>query len=112
MALNRSRDITEENLRAMAALAMAFFEQTGLRELIDSKFDINRRQKLTPGYAVKGLIGDMVGHEGRRPLYNIANSFRSAPNDLLFGSKVDVKSHEALRSAGIWINFSHSNSQD
>ena len=92
MALNRSRDITEENLRATAALAMAFFEQTGLRELIDSKFDIDRRQKLTPGYAVKALIGDMVGHEGRRPLYNIANPFRSAPNDLLFGEKVDIKS--------------------
>ena len=82
----------EENLRATAALAMAFFEQTGLRELIDSKFDIDRRQKLTPGYAVKALIGDMVGHEGRRPLYNVANPFMSAPNDLLFGEKVDVKS--------------------
>ena len=82
----------EENLRATAALAMAFFEQTGLRELIDSKFDIDRRQKLTPGYAVKALIGDMVGHEGRRPLYNVANPFMSAPNDLLFGEKVDVRS--------------------
>ena len=82
----------EENLRATAALAMAFFEQTGLRELIDSKFDIDSRQKLTPGYAVKALIGDMVGHEGRRPLYNVANPFMSAPNDLLFGEKVDVRS--------------------
>lgn len=92
MALNRSKDVMEENLRATAALAMAFFEQTGLRELIDSKFDIDRRQKLTPGYAVKALIGDMVGHEGRRPLYNVANPFMSAPNDLLFGEKVDVRS--------------------
>ena len=92
MALNRSKDVMEESLRATAALAMAFFEQTGLRELIDSKFDIDCRQKLTPGYAVKALIGDMVGHEGRRPLYNIANPFMSAPNDLLFGEKVDVRS--------------------
>ena len=46
----------------------------------------------TPGYAVKALIGDMVGHEGRRPLYNVANPFMSAPNDLLFGEKVDVRS--------------------
>ena len=91
MALNRSRDITKENLRATAALAMAFFEQTGLRELIDSKFDIDRRQKLTPGYAVKALIGDMVGHEGRRLLYYIANPFRSAPNGLLLGAKVNVR---------------------
>ena len=92
MALNRSKDVMEENLRATAALAMAFFEQTGLRELIDSKFDIDRRQKLTPGYAVKALIGDMVGHAGRRPLCTLANPFMSAPNDLLFGEKVDVRS--------------------
>ena len=92
MALNRSKNVKEEGLTATVALAMAFYKQTGLRELIDSKFDIDRRQKLTPGYAVKALIGDMVGHEGRRPLYNVANPFMSAPNDLLFGEKVDVRS--------------------
>ena len=61
MALNWPRDITEENLRATAALAIAFYEQTGLREFIDSKFYIDCRQELTPGNADKTLIGDMMG---------------------------------------------------
>ena len=82
----------EEGLTATVALAMAFYEQTGLRELIDSKFDIDCRQKLTPGNAVKALIGDMMGLEGRRPLYSVHNPFKTAPNDLLFGEKVDIKS--------------------
>lgn len=92
MTLNRSKNKKEEGLTATVALAMAFYEQTGLRELIDSKFDIDCRQKLTPGYAVKALIGDMMGLEGRRPLYSVHNPFKTAPNDLLFGEKVDVKS--------------------
>ena len=92
MALNRSKNVKEEGLTATVALAMAFYEQTGLRELIDSKFDIDCRQKLTPGNAVKALIGDMMGLEGRRPLYSVHNPFKTAPNDLLFGEKVDIKS--------------------
>ena len=91
MALNRSKNMKEEGLTATVALAMAFYEQTGLRELIDSKFDIDCRQKLTPGNAVKALIGDMMGLEGRRPLYSVHNPFKTAPNDLLFGEKVDIK---------------------
>ena len=92
MALNRSKNMKEEGLTATVALAMAFYEQTGLRELIDSKFDTDCRQKLTPGNAVKALIGDMMGLEGRRPLYSVHNPFKTAPNDLLFGEKVDIKS--------------------
>ncbi|MDD7424184.1 MAG: IS1634 family transposase [Candidatus Methanomethylophilaceae archaeon] len=92
MALNRSKNVKEEGLTATVALAMAFYEQTGLRELIDSKFDIDCRQKLTPGNAVKALIGDMMGLEGRRPLYSVHNPFKTAPNDMLFGEKVDIKS--------------------
>ena len=92
MALNRSKKEEFEGLRATVALAMAFFEQTGLRELIDSKFEIDCRQRLTPGYAVKALIGDMVGLTGKPALYNVANPLMAAPNDLLFGNNVDVKS--------------------
>ncbi len=92
MALNRSKDTKEEGLSATVALAMAFFEQTGLRESIDSKFDIDRRQKLTPGNAIKALIGDMMGLEGRHPLYSVHNPFKTAPNDLLFGEKVTIES--------------------
>ena len=60
-----SKDAHYEELNASIALAAAFFEQTGLRELIDSKFDTDVRQKLSPGNAVKALIGDMVGTKGR-----------------------------------------------
>jgi len=84
---------TEEyvGLPASIALAAAMFEQTGLRELIDSKFDLDSRQKLSPGNAVKALIGDMVGSKGRSALFNVSYKYLAAPNDLLFGRKVDVK---------------------
>ena len=79
-----------EGLNASIALAAAFFEQTGLRELIDSKFSTDVRQKLSPGNAVKALIGDMVGTKGRSALSNIADRYMSAPVDLMFGPKVDI----------------------
>ena len=84
---------TEEyvGLPASVALAMAMFEQTGMRELIDSKFELDSRQKLSPGNAVKALIGDMVGSKGRSALFNVSHRFLAAPTDLLFGRKVDVK---------------------
>ena len=78
-------------LPASVALAVAMFEQTGLRELIDSKFDIDPRQKLSPGNAVKALIGDMVGSRGRSALFNVSYKFMSAPTEELFGRKVDIK---------------------
>ena len=84
---------TEEyvGLPASVALAAAMFEQTGLRELIDSRFDLDPRQKLSPGNAVKALIGDMVGSKGRSALFNVGYKYLAAPNDKLFGRKVDVK---------------------
>lgn len=90
MSLDRSKDTHYEGLNASIALAAAFFEQTGLRELIDSKFDIDTRQKLSPGNAVKALIGDMVGTKGRSALFNVADRYMSAPVDLMFGPKVDI----------------------
>ena len=39
---------------------MAMFEHTGLRELIDLRFEIDPRVKLTSGNAVKALIGGCV----------------------------------------------------
>lgn len=92
MTLDRSKDTRYEGLNASIALATAFFEQTGLRELIDSKFDIDVRQKLSPGNAVKALIGDMVGTKGRSALFNVADRYISAPVDLMFGPKVDIPS--------------------
>ena len=90
MTLDRSKDMRYEGLNASIALAAAFFEQTGLRELIDSKFSTDVRQKLSPGNAVKALIGDMVGTKGRSALSNIADRYMSAPVDLMFGPKVDI----------------------
>lgn len=83
---------TEEyvGLPASVALAAAMFEQTGLREMIDSRFDLDPRQKLSPGNAVKALIGDMVGSRGRSALFNVSYKYLAAPNDLLFGKKVDA----------------------
>ena len=78
-------------LPASIALATAMFEQTGLRELIDSKFDLDSRKKLSPGNAVKALIGDMVGSRGRSALFNVSYKYLAAPNELLFGKKVNVK---------------------
>ena len=92
MTLDRSKDTNYEGLSASIALAQAFFEQTGLRELIDSKFDIDVRQKLSPGNAVKALIGDMVGTKGRSALFNVADRYMSAPVDLMFGPKADLPS--------------------
>jgi len=40
MALDRTKDSHYEGLNASIAFATAFFEQTGLRELIDSKFTV------------------------------------------------------------------------
>ena len=90
MTLRGSRTVEYEGLGSVSAMAMAMFEQTGLRELIDSRFGNDPRVKLTPGNAVKALIGDMMGSRGRSALYNVSNPFVSAPVDLLFGSKVDV----------------------
>jgi len=92
MTFDRTKDAHYEELNASIALAVAFFEQTGLRELIDSKFNTDVRQKLSPGNAVKALIGDMVGTKGRSALFNVADRYRSVPVDLMFGPKADIPS--------------------
>ena len=91
MALNRTASTRCEKVQAFPALTMALFEQSGLTDLIDSRFDIDPRIKLTPGNAVKALIGNMFTSEGRRPICNVSHPFLSAPVDLMFGPKVDVK---------------------
>lgn len=59
MALDRSRDRGYVGLRATSALAMALFEQSGLRGLLDERIPVDKRRKLSIGYAVKAFIGDM-----------------------------------------------------
>lgn len=70
---------------------MAVFEQSGLTELIDSRFRIDKRRILTPGNSVKALLGALSDGRGKRPLYRVADFYASAPVDLLFGDKVTVQ---------------------
>lgn len=90
MALERIRNDRTERLQSVAALSMALFEQSGLRALIDSKFRQDPRNKLSPGNAVKAMIGDMMRNEERRPLFGIADLYATSPTDLLFGKGIDV----------------------
>ena len=92
MALNTGRNRTYEGLQAAPALALALFEQSGSRELIGSKFDIDPRTKLTPGNAMKAMFGPMFSTSGRSPLFTVRNMCRSAPVDLMFGRKVGFDS--------------------
>ena len=80
---------THEGFPAMGALAMALVEETGMREYIDSmcKYD-NARRNLSPGMAVKAMIGIIFGFRYKSPLSNIFLSYSSAPTDLLFGPRV------------------------
>ena len=88
--MDRSKDVGYTGLRATSALAMAMFEQTGLRETIDSAFELDSRRKLTPGNAVKAFIGDMMGHADRRALSRVSDPFVQAPVSDLFGPKADL----------------------
>jgi hypothetical protein len=95
MALRRQRNTQTTRLQAASALAMAVFEQKGLTELIDSKFPKDPRIKLTPGNAVKAMIGTMLSAEGRRPLFGISDFYVSSPNGRLFGDGVDANALNA-----------------
>jgi len=85
MALKRQRNTQTTRLQVASALALAVLEQKGLAELIDSKFPKDPRIKLSPGNAVKAMVGTMLCTEGRRPLFGILNFYVSSPNDRLFG---------------------------
>jgi transposase len=82
-------DETYEGFQAMGAFAMALMESTGIREYIDSmcKYDGSRRI-MSPGMAVKAMLGPIFGYKHKSPLANIHMFYSSAPADLLFGPKV------------------------
>ena len=79
-----------EGFPAMGTLAMALMEHTGIREYIDSMcvFDPSRRI-LSPGMAVKAMIGPIFGTKHKSPLCNIGLFYAAAPTCLLFGQKVE-----------------------
>ncbi len=80
-----------EGLPAASALGMALMESSGIRQLIDDscKWDRDQR-KLSPGMAVKAMIGPMFNGHKRSPLYKVDLFYQTAPIDLLFGEDVTL----------------------
>ena len=95
MALKARNKAPTARIQAAPVLAMAFFEQKGLTELIDSRFDLDKRIKLTPGNAVKAMVGQMMSTERRRALFGLNDFYVQAPTEQLFGKSVDLKALEA-----------------
>ena len=91
MALKTRNTAPTVRIQAAPALAMALFEQKGLTELIDSRFDLDKRIKLTPGNAVKAMVGQMMSTERRRALFGLNDFYVQAPTERLFGKSVDLK---------------------
>lgn len=70
---------------------MALMESTGIRQLIDDTCEWDRDQrKLSPGMAVKAMIGPLFKGDRRRPLYKVDLFYQNAPIDLLFGDDVTL----------------------
>lgn len=88
-----------EGIPAASALGMAVMESSGIRQLIDDRCEWDRDQrKLSPGMAVKAMIGPMFKGNRRRPLYKIDLFYQSAPIDLLFGRDV---THPSLNDVSL-----------
>lgn len=80
-----------EGIPAASALGMALMESTGIRQLIDDTCEWDRDQrKLSPGMAVKAMIGPLFKGDRRRPLYKVDLFYQNAPIDLLFGDDVTL----------------------
>ena len=96
MAFDLDFDDDNTGISATAALAMAVFEQSGMKDAIDSQFDLDIRQKLSPGNSVKALIGDIMCMDRHKALRNVSNCFSTAPLDRLFGKGVTQSSLEIM----------------
>lgn len=82
-----------EGLPAASAIGMAVMEHSGIRETIDRscQWDCDQRV-LSPGMAVKALIGPMFNGIRRCPLYKLNLFYQTAPVDKIFGDDVTLKS--------------------
>ena len=78
-------------VRAMPTLAMAILEQCGICDMIDERIEPDPQRILTPGKAVKLMVGAMFMGMGRRPLYLFDRLYASAPLELLCGEGVVPK---------------------
>ena len=84
---------TYEGVPAIPSIVMAAMESSGIRRHIDElcKDMIGAECFLSPGMAVKAMIGAMI-ERGKRPLYRICDYYSTAPVDKLFGGCVTEKS--------------------
>ena len=84
---------TYEGIHAIPSLVMAAIESSGIRCHIDElcRDRIGKGCFLSPGMAVKAMVGTMV-ERGKRPLYRVSDYYSTAPTDKLFGNLVDNNS--------------------
>lgn len=67
MAFDPGFEDNNTGISATAALAMAMFEQSEMKDAIDSQFDLDIRQKLSPGNAIKAMVEDISAWTDGRP---------------------------------------------
>ena len=91
MRLNRT-GLSIESIPASSAIAMAVMEESGIRELIDSRVEWDSERKLSPGHAVMAMVGPIFDRRKRLPLSGVRAFYRGAPTDLLFGEGVTEES--------------------
>jgi transposase len=81
-----------EGLPASSAVAMAVMETSGIRALIDKSVEYDRERRLSPGMAVKAMIGPIFDGRKKLPLSGVRYFYNAAPADILFGKGVDKAS--------------------
>ncbi|MBQ7701510.1 MAG: IS1634 family transposase [Candidatus Methanomethylophilaceae archaeon] len=77
---------------ASSALAMALMESSGIRQMIDDACEYDVQRLLTPGNAVKAMIGPIFDARKKSPLSKIHTFYHSAPIRRLFGSRLNEQS--------------------
>lgn len=91
MRFNRAERACEV-VPASSIVAMAVMEESGIRELIDSRVKWDSERKLSPGHAVMAMVGPIFDHRKRLPLSGVRAFYHGAPTDLLFGEGVTEES--------------------
>lgn len=68
---------------------MAVIETSSIRALIDKNVEYDRERRLSPGMAVKAMIGPIFDGRKKLPLSGVRYFYNVAPADILFGKGVD-----------------------
>ena len=77
---------------ASSALAMALMESSGIRQMIDDACEYDGQRLLTPGNAVKAMMGPIFDARKKSPLSKIHTFYHSAPVRRLFGRRLNEQS--------------------